>query len=122
MSMEETSLSVDALAGFDVVEVVEEAVVVGELVGVEAEGGADLVEDLGVGEVPALVGDAEGGEAEAGGGDGGHAARVERCRLALVAAARSRTWPVVGLACSTKKRQARRCRSSRKASSSGVRM
>ena len=37
----------DALAGFDVVEVVEEAVVVvAGLVGVEAEGAADLFEDL----------------------------------------------------------------------------
>ncbi len=75
--MEETSLLVDALAGFYVVEVVEEAVVVGELVGVEVEGAANLFEELGAGEIVALVGDAEGGEAEAGGGDGGHAARVE---------------------------------------------
>ena len=77
VSMEETSLLVDALAGFYVVEVVEEAVVVVELVGVEVEGAANLFEELGAGEIFALVGDAEGGEAEAGGGDGGHAARVD---------------------------------------------
>jgi len=40
---------------------------------VEVEGAANLLEELGAGLVVALVGDAEGGEAEAGGGDGGHA-------------------------------------------------
>ena len=75
--MEETSFLSIARAGFDVVEVVEEAVVVVELVGVEAEGAENLIAELGVGEVLALVCDAEGGEAVAGGGDGGHSAGIE---------------------------------------------
>ncbi len=51
--------------------------VVVELVGVELEGAANLFEELDAGEIFALVGDAEGGETEAGSGDGGHAARVD---------------------------------------------
>jgi hypothetical protein len=66
------------LAGFDVVEVEEEAVLIGEDIAVEAQGTADLFEDLRGGIVGTLVGDAEGGETEAGGGDAGHPARVER--------------------------------------------
>jgi hypothetical protein len=62
------------LAGVDVVEVVEEAVLVRHGVEVEVEGGLHAGDDVGVGdvgEIAALVGDAEGGEAKAGGGDAG---------------------------------------------------
>ena len=67
----------DAGAGVDVVEVVEEAVDVGQGVGVEAKGAANLLEDLRARLKAALFGDAEGGEAEAGGGNAGHGAGIE---------------------------------------------
>src|SRR5215469_6194334 len=65
-----------AASGFDVGEVVEEAVNLGQMVEVPIESGAYPVDDLRVGHVAAMVGDAEGGEAKAGGRDRGHAARV----------------------------------------------
>ena len=56
---------------------------IGETVAVEAEGAADLFEDWFGGLIRALVGDAESGEAEAGGGDRGHAAGVERAAIGV---------------------------------------
>ena len=64
-------------AGFDVAEVREEAVLVRHLVEVEVEGGKDLLFDATGVLIAALVGDAESGETEAGGGDAGGEVLVE---------------------------------------------
>jgi len=66
----------DARAGDAVIEVVEEAVDVGELVDVVVERGEDSLADVCRGEIAVEVCDAERGEAEAGGGDAGVAARL----------------------------------------------
>jgi len=56
-------------AGFDVAEVVEEAVLVRHFVEMEVERGDDLFFDAGAVLIAALVGNAEGSETEAGSGD-----------------------------------------------------
>ena len=67
----------EGLAGFDVAEVVEEAVLVRHLVEMKVERGDDLFFDaIGV-EITALVGDAESTEAVAGGCDAGSEVLVE---------------------------------------------
>jgi len=59
----------EGFTGFDVAKVIEKAMLVGHLVEMEVECGDDLLPDaIGI-EVTPLVGDAECGEAEAGGGD-----------------------------------------------------
>ena len=74
--MEESSTPLYALAGFNVAEVVVEAVYFGEFVQMPIERSSHTLNDLRVGKVAALVGDAERGQPEAGCGDAGHAARI----------------------------------------------
>ena len=77
----------EGLAGFYVVEVVEEAMLVGHLVEMKVERSDDLLLDAIGGEVAALVGDAECGEAEASGGDAGSKVSVEFAGGGLVGCA-----------------------------------
>ena len=112
--MEEISLLRHGFAGFDVVEVGEEAVVVGQRVAVEAERAAYLFEDLRV-----QAGSLRWSAMQSAVRPKPVAAMLAMRRessapVLLTHLARSSTWPVVGLACSAKKRQARRSRSSRK--------
>ena len=64
-------------AGFDVAEVIEEAVFVRHLVEMKVECGDDLLFDASGVEVSALVGDAESAETVASGGDAGGEVLVE---------------------------------------------
>jgi hypothetical protein len=92
-------------AGVGVVEVVEEAVVVVQDFEVVAQGAADLIGNSGARLVAAMFGDAKGRETKARGGDAGHDARVVfggEIGGGVDAAARSRTWPDLASACSTK--------------------
>jgi len=68
-----------ALPGLHVDEVIEESVFVGHVPGQEAQRGANPSLDLRPGGVAALVGDAQCGQAEAGGGDAGHATLLQAC-------------------------------------------
>jgi len=67
----------EGFAGFDIAEVIEEAVLVGHLVEMKVERGDDLLLDPSGVLVAALVGDTESAEAIAGGGDAGGEVLVE---------------------------------------------
>ncbi len=75
------------LAGFDVGEVVEEAVLVGHLVEVKVECGDDLFFDAVGGEVASFVGDAECRESESCGRDAGGKVLIQLAGGGLVGGA-----------------------------------
>src|SRR3569833_851232 len=65
-----------ALPGLDIREVIEEAVHLGKFVEVPLERVADTVDNSIVGKKSAYIGDTQGGEAEASGGNTSHATRI----------------------------------------------